>query len=175
MHNVATFGKNWNYVQVVRGPVAGPQPRLAQGSGRTGSPTGGTGANLPGYVSDNDYRPNPFSYNPPLRESFVNRLPRSIGEGIDGNALVGTYRAHEFAIGDRWNYQMRSASAWQLQEYPPSYRDLIQWQQAMKYRVGSTTRSARPLPKANYFLGYQVNPDMAAKFGQNALGYMGSI
>lgn len=173
--DMSTFGKkNWSYVSVVRGPVTGPQPRLAQGSGRTGAPTGGTGGNLPSYVSDNDYQPSPFAYAPTGSDTFMLRVPRSIATGSNGRELVGSYNPHDSTPGQRWNHQMRSAHPWQQQEYPPSFRNLVEWQQVMKYRVGSVTRSARPLPKANYFLGYQLNPEMSAKFGQNALGYMGN-
>src|SRR5260221_9157151 len=58
------FGRPaWTYVQTMAGPVRGPQPRLAKGSGRTGDPSlPGNAASLPGYLSDNQYEPSTFAY-----------------------------------------------------------------------------------------------------------------
>lgn len=171
------FGRPvWSYVNVVRGPVSGPQPRLAQGTGRTGKPAAtGTAAQLPAYVSDNAYKPSPFSYQPKDRGSFVDFIARTIGSGENGRELVGTYNPHDVTIGQRFNHQMRQAANWQRQEYPPSFRNTIAWQQVPKYRVNSSTVSARPLAANSYFLGYQVQPEVQQQIGQNALGYMGSV
>ena len=170
------FGRpGWAYVDVVRGPVRGPQPRLAQGTGRTGAPSSkGTGPQLPGYVSNNDYDPSPYSYRPPNRESFLNTIPRTINVGDNGRELVGTYEPHDRAIGQRFFHQMRSAANWQVLAYPPDFRNTIQWQQVQGYRVRSMTQSARPLAANSYFLGYQVQSTIQGQIGQNALGYMGS-
>jgi hypothetical protein len=197
------FGRtNWTYVTSIAGPVRGPQPRLAQGTGRTGYKTQGTGAQLPAYMSDNDYRMSPYEYQPVGKRSFFHigphhpeslaeRLestyragrgdtyaqvvPRSIGEASNGRDLVGTYQPHDFIPGQRWNHQMRSAPNWQVVSFPPDYRNTIQWQQVQKYRVRSNTISAQPLAQSNYFLGYSVQPEIGAQLGQNVLGYMGSL
>jgi hypothetical protein len=171
------FGRPiWSYVNVVRGPVAGPQPRLAQGTGRTGKPSAsGTAAQLPGYVSDNDYSPSPFSYQPINRESFENPIPRGINIGQDGRGLVGTYEPYDFTPGQRWNHQMRSAPNWQIMIFGPGFRNTFAWQQVQRYRVNSLTVAARPLGTSNYFLGYQVQPEIQSQIGQNPLGYMGSV
>ncbi len=171
------FGRPiWSYVDVVRGPVAGPQPRLAQGTGRTGKPSAtGSGAQLPGYMSDNAYQPSPFTYQPTDRQSFEDVIARSIGIGNNGREMVGTYQPHDFTPGQRFNHQMRRAANWQLMAYPPTFRNTTAWQQVQKYRVNSVTVSARPLAANGYFLGYQVQPEIQGQIGQNALGYMGSI
>jgi hypothetical protein len=215
------FGRsNWSYVTVVPGPVRGPQPRLARGTGRTGAKTSGTGAQLPGYLSDNAYRMSPLEYQPSkptpffqvgphtvhtevprFREiltkersgtaanasqlestyqtnsgdAFLQVIPRTIDTGENGRELVGTYQPHDFIPGQRFFHQKRSAPNWQLWAYPPSFRNIIQWQQVQKYRVKSHTISAQPLSSSNYFLGYQVQPEIGAQIGQNTLGYMGSV
>jgi hypothetical protein len=69
---------------------------------------------------------------------------------------------------------MRQAANWQVMEYPPDFRNLLAWQQARKYRIESYTLSPRPLDSANYFLGYQINPQVASQIGQTTMGYMGS-
>lgn len=197
--------KTWSYVDIIRGPARGPQPRLAQGTGRTGKPSApGTGPQLPSYVSDNSYRPNPFTYQPPGNrpfrfvgphtvhtetgsagqlgsffglaqgETFEQGVPRTISTGNNGRELVGTYEPHDFTPGQRFLGQMRSAPNWQVQAYPPDYRNTIQYQQVMKYRVNSVTLSARPLTSNNYFLGYQVQSEIQQQIGQNTLGYMGN-
>jgi hypothetical protein len=171
------FGRpTWTYVDVIRGPVAGPQPRLARGTGRTGNPAAaGTAAQLPGYVSDNAYQPSPFTYQPPNNESFEKVIPRTISVGDNGRELVGTYQPHDFAPGQRFFHQLRSAHTWQVQAFGPDFRNTIAWQQVQKYRVKSSTISAQPLSSSNYFLGYQVQPEVQAMIGQSSLGYMGSV
>ncbi len=167
------FGRpGWTYVNVVRGPARGPQPKLARGSGQTGAP--GTQSALPSYVSQPDYHPSEFDYQQTLRESFVNRIPRTIFTGDNGRELVGTYQPHDFTIGQRFNHQMRRSHAWQDMSFPPDFRAILQYQQVMKYRVNSITQSARVLDSSNYFLGYQVTPQVAAKIGGSTLGNMGS-
>lgn len=168
------FGRPANYTDIVRGPTQGPSARTAPGTGRTGAPTGGTGAQLPGYVSDNQYEPTLFQYQPRARQDFLYRPPQTFPAASDGKELLGTYRAHDFVIGQRFNHQMRAAANWQVIAFPDRFRDLNQWQQVQKYRVLSATLSARPLTQENYFLGYQVDPKIAAQIGQSNLGYMGS-
>jgi hypothetical protein len=175
--NPSMFGRPvWSYVNVIRGPVAGPQPRLAQGTGRTGAHAAtGSGAQLPGYVSDNSYQPSPFTYHPTSRENFEQLIARTIATGVNGREIVGTYNPYDIMIGQRFNHQMRRAENWQIMAYPPTYRNTLQWQQVQKYRVNSVTLSARPLAANGYFLGYQVQPEIQGQIGQNTLGYMGSV
>ena len=169
------FGRPaWTYVQTIAGPVRGPTPHLARGSGATGpNALPGNAAQLPGYLSDNEYRPSTFAYDPINSPSFLGHVPRTINTGTDGRDLVGTYQPHDSTPGTRFNHHMRQAANWQVMEYPPDFRNLLQWQQVQKYRVQSLTLSARPLDSANYFLGYQVNPQIAAAIGQGGIGYMG--
>lgn len=170
------FGRPiWTYVRRDSSPVAGPQPRLAKGTGRTGDPElPGNAASLPGYLSDNEYFPSEYYYQPIHNPHFRTVLPRSIQTGNDGIELLGTYRAHDFTPADRFLDHMRQAANWQVMVYPPDYRNLLAWQQVMKYRVESLTISPRPLNSSNYFLGYQVNPQLMQDLGQSGLGYMGS-
>ena len=170
------FGRPiWTYVNVVRGPARGPQPRLAQGSGQTGNAAqAGYNSVLPGYVSRPDYQPNLFDYQQKVRESFLNRIPDTINVGTNGRALVGTYEPHDVTIAHRFDHQMRRSEAWQEMSFPAGFRNLLQWQQAQKYRVQSVTQAARVLDSSNYFLGYQVTPQIAAQIGGSTLGYMGS-
>jgi hypothetical protein len=171
------FGRpTWSYVGIMAGPVRGPQPKLAQGSGRTGDPSlPGNAVQLPGYLSDNAYFPTLFPYDPVNQPAFQRRLPRTINTGDNGRSLVGTYEPHDVTIGQRFLPQIRQAPNWQVMEYPPNFRNLLAWQQVQRYRVNSFTLSARPLSPNDYFLGYQVNPDVAQNIGQSTLGYMGSM
>lgn len=166
------------YVDVRRTPVRGPQPRLAQGTGRTAAdPTlPGNAPSLPGYLTDNNYQPNIFDYLPTVNENFLQRVPRGINVGIDGLAALNpTYRAHEITIADRFNHQMRRAFAWQEMGYPSSFRNLLVHKQVEKYAIFSNTLSARPLPRNNYFVGYQIDQDIASDIGGQGPGYMGSF
>src|SRR5215469_11631106 len=88
------FGRpQWSYVDVQRGPVRGPQPRLAQGTGRTAASHAppGNAATLPGYLTDQEYEPSAFDYGPSDRESFLARIPPTINVGDNGRSIVGTY------------------------------------------------------------------------------------
>jgi hypothetical protein len=170
------FGRPiWTYVNVMAGPVRGPQPRLAKGSQATGNPSlPGNAAMLPGYLSDNQYFPVTFAYDPVNKPAFTGTIPRTINTGTDGRSMVGTYKPHDFTPANRFNHHMRQAANWQVMEYPPDFRNLLQWQQVRKYRTQSFTLSPRPLDSSNYFLGYQINPQIAAQIGQGTMGYMGS-
>lgn len=169
------FGRPvWTYVDVTRGPVRGPQPRLAIGTGgQIGKP--GSAAQLPGYLTDNEYKPDSFDYQPAARESFLLRVPKTVNIGSDGRETVSSYQPHDFTPANRFLSQMRQAANWQVQAFPPDYRNLLAYQMVMKYQVIARTRSARPLSQADYILGYTVNPQVQAKIGQNALGYLGSM
>lgn len=174
--NPAFFGRPiWTYVNVIRGPARGPTPHLARGSGHTGAASlPGNAPSLPGYLSDNAYFPSPFGYVLQERESFLQRIPRTIGNGEDGRTLVGTYAPHDFTPAQRGLEHMRQASNWQNMTFPPDFRNLLAYQQVMKYRVNSVTLAARPLDSSNYFVGYQVDPRIQAALGGSTLGYMGS-
>jgi len=176
--NPTLFGRPaWTYVQVQQAPRHGPQPRLAQGTGRTSIQQAlpGNAAQLPGYLADNQYEPVIPDYQPPNAQVFQRKLARSISVGTDGLAAINpTYRAHDFTPADRWLGTLRSAPNWQTMNYPPDFRNLLAWQQVMRYRVNSLTVAARPLDSSQYFLGYQINPNVAKSIGQSTLGYMGS-
>ncbi len=171
------FGRPvWTYTNLVRGPVRGPQPRLAQGTGRTSSPAlPGNASQLPGYLSDNAYFPTLNTYQPRLNPSYYMKLARSIQVGEDGREMVGTYQPHDFTPADRFHGEMRSAPNWQVMTFPPSIRNLLAYQQAVKYQLQSYTLSARPLASQNYFLGYQIDPQVQSDIGNSSLGYMGSV
>lgn len=171
------FGRPiWTYTRVQPGPVRGPQPRLARGSGRTGDPAlPGNSSQYPGYLSDNEYLPTLFPYDPVNQPTFQKKIPRTIGTGDDGEVVLGTYRAHDFTPGQRFLGHTRQAANWQVMEYPPDFRNLLAYQQVARYRVMSYTLQARPLQANDYFLGYQVNPQIQAMIGQTNLGYMGSM
>lgn len=168
----------WTYVQVQRSPVRGPQPRLARGSGHTAADPAlpGNASQLPGYLTDNEYFPDGLDYLPTRNDTYLQRIPRTINVGYDGLAALNpTYRAHDNTQADRFNHQMRRAPGWQVMSYPPSVRNLLAWKQVEKYQVFSRTLSARPLPRNNYFLGYQIDSDIASDIGGGGLGHMGSF
>lgn len=166
----------WTYVGVNQAPRHGPQPRLAQGTGQTGDPAlPGNAPQLPGYLSDNEYQPTLFAYTPGNHQNFQIPVPRTINVGDNGRILVGTYEPHDFTPGQRFFHQGRQAPNWQNMVYPPNIRNLLQWQQVQRYRIHSLTLAARPLDSSQYFLGYQVNPQVQSQIGQNPLGYMGSL
>lgn len=166
----------WTYVGVNQAPRSGPQPRLAQGTGPTGGASlPGNAPQLPGYLTDNEYLPTLYSYQPGNRQDNHIPIPQSIGTGTNGRDLVGTYQPHDFTPAFRFFHQGRQAQNWQTMVYPPNVRNLLQWQQAQRYRIRSLTMSARPLDSSQYFLGYQINPQVGSQIGQNSLGYMGSM
>lgn len=166
----------WSYVSVREAPVKGPQPRLAKGTGRTGDPAlPGNAAQLPGYLSDYDYEPSGYSYQPKNQQRYTIPIPRTIKVGADGREIVGTYKAHDFTPADRFFHQGRSSTNWQTMTYPPNIRNLAAWQVAQRYRVNSLTIAARPLDSSQYFLGYQVQPQVSQGLGSSGLGYMGSF
>ena len=171
------FGRpGWTYVSIQRSPQLGPTPHLAQGSGHTNPKTSlpGNSAQLPGYLTDNEYFPTQFGYLPEHQPSFCSPIPRSIRTGDDGVELMGTYRVHDFTPADRFFNQARQAATWQVQQFPPNYRNLLAWQQVQRYRVSTLTQAPRVLDPSNYFLGYQVSSAVIGDIGQNTLGSMGS-
>lgn len=163
-----------------RGGVTWMPPRQL-GTGRTGALSKPGEANvLPGFMAERkDYQPTTMEYAPDLRVSWMNKIPATLATPgtMDGIALLGTYRAHDFTAGrgdTRFIHQMRSAPNWQVMSFPPDFRKILQWQQVMRYQVMSQTRAARPLRQTDYFLGYVTQPSVAAQIGGNTLGYMGS-
>lgn len=171
------FGRPiWSYININRGPVAGPQPRLAKGSGRTGKPGyPGAGTQLPGYMSDNEYTPTVFTYDPvenPIRQKRLHPSLPVPGKDDGLRALNPPTLAHQVAIGNRFNHQMRSSYNWQTMEFPVNFRNLLSYQLARKYAVNSLVQQARPLPQSNYFFGYQVNPQQIDRYNQSTLGVL---
>ncbi len=168
----------WQYVTSSSAPVAGPQPRLSVGTGNTaGAKNSSGGSNLMGgFATEPDYNPSLPSYSPVDKHSFTTPIPRTIQQGDDGlHALNPTYRAHDFYPGTRFFHQSRQASNYQVMAFPPSFRQLLNYQQVRKYVVLSRTLQARVLTRDDYFFGYQVDPSVAASIGGfNALGNMGS-
>lgn len=171
------FGRPiWSYTDASLAPRQGPQPRLSMGTGRTGvASSAGTSGALPGYVSQPAYTPTIPDYQPANQQAFEANIPRTIMTGNNGRELVGTYEPHDFTPGQRFLTIIRSAPNWQVMQYPPDFRNLLAWQQVMRYRIASLTVSARPLDSSMYFLGYQTNPQVSAAIGQSTLGYMGSL
>lgn len=167
----------WSYVGPAEAPRRGPLPRLANGTGYTAAKASppGQAPQLPGFVADNDSYPSLNSYQPENIQNFQIPVPRTINVGSNGREMVGTYEPHDITIGQRFFHQARQAANWQVVVFPPNPRNLLQWQQAQKYRIQTLTMSARPLDSSQYFLGYQVNPQIASQIGQNSLGYMGSF
>lgn len=170
--NNPMFGRpSWTYVQTLQSPVSGPSPRLAQGTGRTGDPAlPGNSVQLPGYLSDNAYFPTMDEYAPEHREDNHITIPKAIPAGSNGRETVGTYEPHDFTPANRFFTQYRSASNWQVMSFPPSPRQLLSYQQVQKYNLASYVQQARPLPANNYFLGYQIDPSIAAQIGQTSNG-----
>lgn len=161
-----------------RGGTQFEQPRQL-GTGHTARSRSkrGEAPVLPGFMSQNAYQPgSQMEYAPKLENSFIKRIPATLPDvGQDGITVLGTYRAHDFHMGERFNHQMRSAPNWQVMQFPPDFRELLQRQQVMRYQVASYTRSSTPLRQTDYFLGYYTQPAVAAKIGASGLGYMGSL
>lgn len=153
------------------------EPPRQLGTGRTARRSRpGESQVLPGYMADNAYQPgSQMEYAPKLENSFIKRIPATLPDvGQDGITVLGTYRAHDFSTGERFNHQMRQAPNWQVMQYPPDFRQLLQRQQVMRYQVASYTQSSTPLRQTDYFLGYYTQPTVAARMGASGLGYMGS-
>jgi hypothetical protein len=195
LQQVASRARNWSthnlqsqqsnplysrnaYTTVYNSPVLGPMPQVTRNLGTGHSALGATPPGqtplLPGYVTQNEYQPSLDEYQPALNETFEAELPRTINVGTNGRELVGTYEPHDWVQADRFNHQLRSAPNWQIMSFPPGYRQLLQWQQVMRYQVQSQTIAPRPIRQSDYFLGYVTDPSVAAKLGGNTLGYMGS-
>lgn len=159
--NPALFGRpGFTYVQVVSTPQSGPLPRLAQGSGRTGKATDRSQGHIPGgYLAENDYQPDSYSYMPEQRDDFHKEVPKSVGEGNDGREIVGTYNPHDFQMAAYQQNQWRSSANWQNITNGPSWRNLLIWQQVRSYNLYTQIAQARPLSQNDYFVGYQTSLD----------------
>ena len=158
--------------------IPGPVSKLGYGTGRTGrTAPPGNQVNIPGYASVYEYFPNFFGYYPRYRRNFQLEIPKHGQAANDGIEVVGTYRAHDFTIGQLFFSHMRRAPYWQVQEYPPNFRSLLEALKVERFRTESRTIMARPLTTQNYFLGYVTNPTTAKRLGvSNAgLGSLGSV
>lgn len=168
------FGRpQWSYVNLQKSPVAGPDPRLAVGTGHSamGNVLPGNAAQLPGYLTDTEYFPDMFDYSPVHRESNKITIPKTIDRGSNGRELVNTYEPHDFIPAQRFFNQNRSTLNWQVMSFPPNNRNLLAYQQAQRYNLHNVVAQARPLPSNSYFLGYQLDPSIAAKIGgQTGMG-----
>jgi len=170
-----TFDPRSNYQTSSNPQVFGPVSKLGYGTGRTGkSSPKGLQALLPGYASVYEYFPSLFGYYPKFRRNYNLDVPKSINTGNDGIELVGTYRAHDFVIGQRFFSHMRRAPYWQIQEYPPDFRNLLEALKVERFRTESRVIMAKPINTQNYFLGYVTNPTTAHRLGTSATG-MGSL
>ena len=171
------FDQRSNYQSASNPQVVGPVAKLGYGSGRTGGKASiGHDAMLPGYASVYDYYPSFFGNYPRYRRNFHLLPPKSIPVGSDGIELVGTYRAHDSTVGQRFFSHMRRAPYWQIQEYPPNFRNLLEALKVERFRTESRTVMSRPLLAQNYFMGYVSNPATIERLGlgSNAMGSLGS-
>jgi hypothetical protein len=170
------FDSRSQYQSASNPQLVGPVSKLGYGSGFTGnSPLPGSQTIIPGYAQVYNYFPVFFGYYPRYRRNFQ-LLPKPRTTASDGLELVGTYRAHPFTPGTRQFSHMRRAPYWQIQEYPPDFRNLLEALKLERYRTESRTVTARPLLTQNYFLGYVTNPATASRLGYsgNAMGVLGS-
>jgi len=176
--SIATEARNaiWSYVSQETGLIATPAAKLSHGTGANGKPTQGTGAQLGAFVSEPDYTASPNTYQPLGSDVFTRHLPTSIGQGDDGlHALNPTYRAHDFRGAEYTQGHYRQARNWQIMAFPPVFRELLQRQQAMRYKTFSNSYAPRVLSRQDYFLSYTPDPSVNAQIGgMNGLGSMGN-
>lgn len=168
----ALLGKpGWSYQAVNTSPKMGPVPRMAQGSGQTAAPdVRQDGTQYGGFLSNQEYQPAPFDYEPGQTDNFLARIDKRGVGGVDGLALVGTYRAHDFTVAEYEQHNRRSADNWQVMSYPPNWRKLLGAQQVAKYNLYNQVAMARPLQQNDYFLGYQMTLAQNAGVGGYSLG-----
>lgn len=174
MLDATSFVPSW--ASGLEGPRRGPFPMLAYGTGRTGkSAKGGNSAMTPGYVSDSEVYGYDMAYDPPDKDNRLIPIPNAgpqTGTWTDGIALLGTYRAHDFAPAQRFFHQAASTQNWQQMNFV-EYRDLLQYQNVQKYRPLNPVVPSKPVYQNEYFLGYQQDTSVAAQIGGiNTLGYM---
>ncbi len=160
----------WSTLQVLRGPSRGPTPQLAKGKPSGVEALPGNAATLPGYLTENDYRPNVFDYQPDYRNNKLLHIPRGLSVGDNGRSVVGTYEPHDFTPGQRAFTQNRAAANWEIMSFPPNYRNLLAFQYARTYALQNVIVQARPMAKSNYFLGYTVDPAVAQQLSGTSLG-----
>jgi len=169
-----TFARpGWEYLHRMQAPQAGPLPRLAQGSGVTGTPEDRRNGFVPGgYLAQQDYKPTPMDYNPPTNPRFLQRIPQSIHVGDDGlHALNPTYRAHDSFIAQYMPESNRSAFNWQVMSFAANWRNLLGRQQVARYNIYNQIALARPLQSSDYFLGYRIDSTQASPLGSSGMGY----
>ena len=172
------YNQIWSYSRNLRGYDLGPTPKLNQGTGRTGAPAqSGYAAMLPAYVSKQEgYQPQGLEYQESHvdnNEEFNFKYPRSINVGVDGIALLGTYRAHDFTVADRFSNHFRHDFNWQQMAYPATFTKLIDRQQVQQYQLRKLTKPSLPLTQNNYFLGYYQDMSVARMVGGSNLGQLG--
>jgi hypothetical protein len=173
-----TFDSRSRYQSASNPQVPGPVSKLGYGTGRTGiKGEPGSQVVVPGYAQVYEYFPSFFGHYPRYRRNFTILPPKITPAANDGLELVGTYRAHDFIMGQRFFSHMRRAPYWQIQEYPPNFRNLLEALKVERFRTESRTVMARPLSTQNYFLGYVTNPDTARRLGtsSSAFGSLGSV
>lgn len=170
-----TFDARSQYQSSANPQVPGPVSKLGYGTGRTGSR--GASVMIPGYAQVYEYFPTFFGYYPRYRRNFQLLPPKITPAANDGVELVGTYRPHDFTPGQRFFSHMRRAPYWQIQEYPPNFRNLLEALKVERFRTESRTIMARPLSTQNYFMGYMTNPTTAARLGTSSSGFgsLGSV
>lgn len=180
--NTALFGRpGFTYSLTKPSFRTGPVPKLAPGTGLTNASNPDNrslGFQPSGYGSKQHMPMQQFDYTPPTDPTFdvgdnpmakFPSLPRTIDVGVDGVTLVGTYRAHDNTPADRFFKQGRSSANWQDMSFGPGFRYLLPYQQVARYNLYNSIALARPLSPNNYFLGYQVQPQVGAVLG-GALG-----
>lgn len=173
------FDPRSNFQNAANPQMPGPVSKLGYGSGRTGnSPLPGSQTIIPGYSQVYYYQPSLFGYYPKYRRNFQFLPPRETPEsGGNGRDLVSTIEPHDFTPAQRQFSHMRRAANWQVQEYPPDFRNLLEALKVERFRTESRTVAARPLLSTDFFLGYQVNPATAQSLGYGgvSMGVLGSV
>ena len=168
----ALLGRSkWTYQSVVSAPRMGPPARLAYGSGQTGASDDRRTGIQPSYVSDYEYHPAPFDYEPGNSPQWLQRIPMAGPfPAFNGRDIVGTYQPHDFAVAQYMYTHSRRADNWQVMSFPPDWRNLIGAQQVSKYQPANLVASARPLQQNDYFLGYQMSMLDGVQFGASGMG-----
>jgi len=157
----------------------GPTPKLAPGTGQTAlvgsnrsqgfvTPGSATQQYLPGDYYDYTPPTDP-NVGPGIGQSGVS-IPKSIGYGDNGVALVNREPPHDFTPANRMYSMGRSAANWQDQSFGPDYRWLLRQQLVSKYNVYNGVRLAGVLNPNAYSLGYVTQPAQAAALGSSGMG-----
>ena len=145
----------------------------AYGSGQTGANDYRSNGFLPqGYVSEGDYQPDTHNYSPPDNLNHISPVPRSIGVGTDGrNLYTGSVPPpHENTQADYTLTQGRSASMWEVLEFPAGWRSLLVPQQAARYNLYTQIDLAKPTLGPDYFIGYSIPYGSANQYPSSGMG-----